>query len=481
MPTLEEMEEENRRISGEPMNLESQFGSPLPPEAEPVPVAPSPIAAAPSTSSNLPVAPVPVGTPIERVPMQWSQSSTSGWDPRVRQKFGESMATGQEFGAEGIQKGVEASQMQARLEGERAKSMAELDAQAEREARDKLVSDRQAFQEYQARREKLAEEVNRAKVDPDRRWRDSSVGAKAGASIAMILGGIGAGLTHGPNTANEMLERIIDRDVEAQKDAIHQKRAGLSDMDNVYGMFLRQGNSERDALEKARLVSRQRILDSFDQSMVGVKNLRALENGAMARSQLEEQQQKGLHILGEAGPKSSTSTTGTFVSKGATASSNGLTSDEDQRDVPGVGLAKNSTEAGKLRETEGSALAMINLADKILNTRKQLVEAKTPLTDQKAILDSDSESLAEMIRADMKLKGFEEKQINHILKRVGNPTSWAQNTDAGLGAFKEQQVAKVRAHAGGQGVTPYPATYKPNYAYDTIQIPQEVEYKRPKK
>jgi hypothetical protein len=55
------------------------------------------------------------------------------------------------------------------------------------------------------------------KVDPNRIWHNMSTGSKVSASIGLILGGIGAGLSGGPNTALQMMNNAIDRDIEAQK------------------------------------------------------------------------------------------------------------------------------------------------------------------------------------------------------------------------------------------------------------------------
>ncbi len=56
-----------------------------------------------------------------------------------------------------------------------------------------------------------------AKISPDHYWANKSTGAKISAAIGMMFGGIGAGLTHGPNLAVEAVNKAIERDMEAQR------------------------------------------------------------------------------------------------------------------------------------------------------------------------------------------------------------------------------------------------------------------------
>lgn len=55
------------------------------------------------------------------------------------------------------------------------------------------------------------------KIDPNRAWNDASTGNKILAAIGVIVGGIGSGLTGQPNQALAVINKQIDRDIEAQK------------------------------------------------------------------------------------------------------------------------------------------------------------------------------------------------------------------------------------------------------------------------
>ncbi len=66
------------------------------------------------------------------------------------------------------------------------------------------------------------------KIDPRRFFHNQNTGQRVGTAIAMILGGIGAGLTHGPNLAMQMIDKAVDQDIEAQKADIGKTQNLLS-------------------------------------------------------------------------------------------------------------------------------------------------------------------------------------------------------------------------------------------------------------
>lgn len=80
-----------------------------------------------------------------------------------------------------------------------------------------------------AKNEKLAQDVASSKVDPKNYVHSMSTSQKIGNAIALIIGGIGAGLTHGPNLAYQSLQKAIEDDVQSQKDNIGTKKSLLSE------------------------------------------------------------------------------------------------------------------------------------------------------------------------------------------------------------------------------------------------------------
>lgn len=55
------------------------------------------------------------------------------------------------------------------------------------------------------------------KIDPDRYMHNMTTGSKISTGIALVLGGLGSGMTGQPNAALGMLKDKIDQDIEAQK------------------------------------------------------------------------------------------------------------------------------------------------------------------------------------------------------------------------------------------------------------------------
>lgn len=76
--------------------------------------------------------------------------------------------------------------------------------------------------------QKLADDVMSQKLDPNHYWETRTTGQKISAAIGLLLGGIGSGLTKTPNYALQVIDKAIDRDVEAQKFNIQQGRNKLA-------------------------------------------------------------------------------------------------------------------------------------------------------------------------------------------------------------------------------------------------------------
>lgn len=88
--------------------------------------------------------------------------------------------------------------------------------------------------------------ANRARsmtVDPDRR----SGGDRITGAIASLLGGIGSGITGGPNHAVQIIQHAIDRDVEAQRSNVANAQHGAETARTAYQLARDQGASEREA------------------------------------------------------------------------------------------------------------------------------------------------------------------------------------------------------------------------------------------
>lgn len=75
----------------------------------------------------------------------------------------------------------------------------------------------------QERARRFEEDIQKGSIDPNRLWSRMDTGQRVGATIGLILGGIGGALTRQPNAALNILQRSIDRDLEAQQNDLGKK------------------------------------------------------------------------------------------------------------------------------------------------------------------------------------------------------------------------------------------------------------------
>jgi hypothetical protein len=85
--------------------------------------------------------------------------------------------------------------------------------------------------EYDAHDAQLQNDLATNRIQPKTMhdlFADKGVLGKIGTLFGLLIGGAGAGLTHGPNVVLEMMNKEIDRDLQAQKDEAGKKQTFLS-------------------------------------------------------------------------------------------------------------------------------------------------------------------------------------------------------------------------------------------------------------
>jgi hypothetical protein len=93
----------------------------------------------------------------------------------------------------------------------------------------------QARAQMNAEIDKQAKDIADQKIDPHRLWNSKSAGQQAASLIGIVLGGIGAGMSGGPNMALQVIDKQIERDINAQTAELGKKENLLSALFRKYG------------------------------------------------------------------------------------------------------------------------------------------------------------------------------------------------------------------------------------------------------
>lgn len=220
---------------------------------------------------------------------------------------------------------------------------------------------------------KIQEQAS-SKIDPDNYWKDMSgntdVGKKVTAAIAIALGGFGAGLQGGGarNTALDIIDKAIDRDIAAQKANMDNQRAGLKTeadfQDTYYSRGMQAYKDEESAILSAKIMSTEKTINQVEamrnklgNKEAGVKmqamitdlrmkqaaqeqKLMATASSAKVISQISEAIDKGQNIPIE-------------VMAQLPPNVQQMVKYEKQVTIPGIGKARSPEAASKVSEMVG--------------------------------------------------------------------------------------------------------------------------------
>lgn len=213
------------------------------PTSPPVP-APAPVPAPPPPPVAAPPAPPrhvggPVGGPAPAAPQGPS------WTQRRRADEQDYLAS---FGAEraALQRANDAG---AVVRDEDAQAEARIARQKEEYAANEAAFQRDeaaARDAFRAQTQKQIDEVRNATIDPGRLYRDSGALTGVMVGIGGALAGMSAALNKtDPDAFAKVIQRHIDRDVDAQVRGLAQKNAGIADRNTMYAQLI---TDNRDAV-----------------------------------------------------------------------------------------------------------------------------------------------------------------------------------------------------------------------------------------
>ncbi len=194
---------------------------------------------------------------------------------------------------------TEAGGIDARTRAESAQSAGEAVALADRNTKlaeqDRINTNKQNFRqnymdEQYRKYQDVQKQVADTKINPNAYWDSKGSLGKIGSGLAIMLGGLGAGLAGKPleNQAIKDIHKGIEDNVREQRLALQDKRALAHDQLNTVQMFRERGMDERTAEAAARQLVGESVQHKLEAMMAGTKSKVALANGMEAHGKLQQ-------------------------------------------------------------------------------------------------------------------------------------------------------------------------------------------------
>ena len=140
----------------------------------------------------------------------------------------------------------------------------------------------ESLAELTKQRSEFVDYIQKNPVDASHYMNSLSTSGQLSTAIGLILGGMGAGRTGGPNQALEFLNKNIDRDVQAQRDNLGRVQSLLSHNTQQYGNI-------KDAMLMTKIQLTDLMGHKLDLEAARAGTLQAKAAADMAKSQLSVQ------------------------------------------------------------------------------------------------------------------------------------------------------------------------------------------------
>lgn len=183
---------------------------------------------------------------------------------------------------------------QSRLFGEyvgQQKEHADL-ASAQEQQHQRALAVQAEFKRRETERAKIKEAIDSTEIDPKRIFRDSPVKGFM-AAIAAGMGAYASGMNGGPNFALQVLDKAVERDINAQKSELAKKRGQLGEVTNGLADLRAAGYSPEMAEKQLKQIGRQVALNEARQLQTTSAALQADANVNATLAGLEKQFQAG--------------------------------------------------------------------------------------------------------------------------------------------------------------------------------------------
>lgn len=292
------------------------------------------------------------------------------------------------------------------------------------------------------------------KIDPNRIWHNSSTGQKVAASIGIILGGIGAGLSRGPNQALEVLNDQVNKDIEAQKLEMGKKQ-------NLLSLNMQKYKNLQDAELKTKIDYATALQAQLAKVAAQSGSQQALASGHAMQAVLQEKIMNWSSQIGQANA----------LKKLAGGDSNGvnmeaLPPEARERTVTlpngGVGLARTkeqATETNKALNVLNELDSAVGRAEKFSSDNGRTVGMHIPVVgDIGTSSYKEGMSIKHDIETSMnKLQGLNrltDTEMKKFEQMVSDPGAWNKETVSKLTSFlkdkiKEKQDSEMSQYVEG--------------------------------
>jgi hypothetical protein len=206
----------------------------------------------------------------------------------------------------------------------------------------------------------LMDAIMNQKIDPNRVWNNAGTGAKISAGIGVLLSGLGAGLTGGPNLALESINKMVDKDIDAQKTELGKKQT-------LFSMNMQKYRDVSMATAATKASMAAMLQGQLSSSAARMGSAQAMQNAKLQNAQIDMYRQQLNQQL--ASDQTSKAVMNHIGNTGDLSYAQYLPEKQrlevQDRAVPGYGLARNKESAAKANELVASTEAGVDLINEL--------------------------------------------------------------------------------------------------------------------
>lgn len=226
--------------------------------------------------------------------------------------------------------------------------------------------------EGQALFKQSLDDLNAQKIEPNRLYANQSTGDKIIAAIGIALGGIAAGMTGQKNSALEIIQNAIDRDIEAQKIEVEKKAKNVSAQGSLYNDLVGRLQNEDAARHYMTSLLLEQSKSTLEQYKTQITNsAQAAELGKLYGEidvKSGEAQQKAQEALAKDPAQQQAIRAGVLGNK---IDPSNLSKEDRERYVPSLNsFARDSTSAKMVEDAKKNYDDAVNLIDQIVGERE---------------------------------------------------------------------------------------------------------------